>query len=70
MVNAVGDVGDYWRENREFKRKMRSFWYECPNCDFGGNPPKVAPGFKCHHCGWQAPGKQGDDIKKAREAQP
>jgi ferredoxin len=60
-------MGDLYRELREFKRDMRTAWHECPSsgCQFGGNPVKVAPGCKCRHCGWRAPGKIGDDKAAA-----
>jgi hypothetical protein len=61
----MGDMGDYWRDVRDWKRNVRRSWHECPNCDFGGNPPKVAPGCTCRHCGWEAPGERGDDIRNA-----
>lgn len=64
----MGDVGDYWNEARAFKRDARRLWLECPSpgCQFGGNPVKVAPGDKCRHCGWRAPGARGSDSRYAR----
>lgn len=64
----MGDVGDYWNEHRDFKRAARRYWLECPSasCQFGGNPVKVAPGCKCRHCGWVAPGERGSDARNAR----
>src|SRR5512146_528002 len=60
---AVSDYGDFCREQRQSKRMARLSWHECPSpgCQFGGNPVKVPPGGKCLHCGWQAPGKEGDN---------
>ena len=65
----MGDMGDMWREQREFKRSMRRVWTECssPGCQFGGNPVKVAPGETCRHCGVRAPGSVGEDIQYARQ---
>jgi hypothetical protein len=64
----MGDIGDYWSEAREYRRDARSMWIECssPGCQFGGNPVKVAPGRKCHHCGEIAPGERGSDTRYAR----
>lgn len=63
----MGDVGDYWREHKEFKQRLRSYWHECPSCavEFGTGT-KVAPGRKCRNCDWKAPGTPGEDLTKAR----
>lgn len=65
----MGDMGDYWREARDYRRAARSQWHECPSagCQFGGNPVKVAPGGRCRHCGWIAPGQRGEDARYARK---
>lgn len=65
----MSDMGDDFRAMREFKRDARQLWVECPSpgCDFGGNPVKVAPGSKCRHCGWMAPGERGSDVALARQ---
>ena len=65
----MGDLGDYWRDARAFRRAARTQWAECPSagCQFGGNPVKVAPGENCRHCGWTAPGARGSDVAHARQ---
>lgn len=55
----MGDMADDFRALRESKRKYRAQMPECPNCDFGGNAPKVPHGMTCRHCGWQAPEQDG-----------
>ena len=62
-------MSDLWRDARAFKRDMRANWHDCPNCVYGDNARKVAPGCTCWECGWEAPGRKGDDISKAREAE-
>jgi len=63
----MGDVGEYWRDAREYRRARRVHWHEClsPGCQFGGNPVKVPPGEPCRHCGVVAPGARGEDKRKA-----
>lgn len=64
----MGDVGDYWREHKQYKRSIRSHWVECWTCAerFGGNGTKVPPGTNCRNCGWLAPGKLGDDVRQGK----
>jgi len=65
----MGDVGDYWREHKEFKKRLRSHWHECPSCAVAfGTGTLVAPGRKCRNCDWKAPGVPGEDLEKARRA--
>ena len=63
----MSELAEHWRDARAFKRDMRSQWHDCPNCIYGGNARKIAPGCKCHECGWRAPGRAGEDIERARE---
>lgn len=64
----TGDVGDYWNEAREDRRAIRRHWHECPDCAVSfGTGTLVAPGEKCRHDGWQAPGQKGDDRRAARQ---
>ena len=60
----MGDVGDYWREHKEYKRKERSRWHECPHCAvaFGGNGTLTPPGQKCRNCDWVAPSAEGNGL--------
>ena len=59
----MGDMGDYWRGHREYKRTVRSFWHECPHCaGMYGTGTKTPPGEACRNCGWIAPGERGSDI--------
>lgn len=63
----MGDVGDYWREQRNYKRAVRSFWHECPHCaGVYGTGTKVPPGTACRNCGWVAPGEKGSDKVRAQ----
>jgi hypothetical protein len=51
----MSELGDSFREMRDRRREARRHYHDCPNCVFGGNARKVAPGDKCFHCGWQTP---------------
>lgn len=63
----MGDIGEYWREHREWKQARRRHWHECPTCRVSfGTGTSVAPGRTCRHCGWLAPGEIGEDNVKAR----
>tara|TARA_R100000544_G_scaffold34719_3_gene21654 strand:+ start:23353 stop:23715 length:363 start_codon:yes stop_codon:yes gene_type:complete len=63
----MGDLGDYWREHREYKRALRMFWPECPTCAVTyGTGTKTPPGEACHNCGWIAPGERGSDKARAK----
>lgn len=63
-------MGDDFREHREWRRAVRNYWEECPNCAISfGTGTKVAPGDTCRHCGWLAPGKRGSDTRRASQDQ-
>ena len=63
----MGDSGEYWRDYREYKRRARRSWEECPRCAVAyGTGTKVPPGEPCRNCGWVAPraapeGTEGDE---------
>jgi len=39
-------------------------WHECPFCAIRyGTGTSVAPGRTCRNCGWEAPGKSGEDQR-------
>ena len=64
----MGDMGDYWREHKEYKRELRTFWHECPDCKVAfGTASLVAPGRRCKHHKWLAPGNVGDDKAALKE---
>jgi hypothetical protein len=64
MTN-MGDVGDYWRDARAYRRSVRAHWHECPTCaQMYGTGTKVPPGCECHNCGWLAPG----EVTKSKSA--
>ena len=66
----MGDLSDYWREAREYKRDLRSNWHECPHCaERYGTGTLTPPGCNCRNCGWEAPGVRGSDRKAARRAE-
>lgn len=65
----MSEMGDDFRAQREFRREARSQWHDCPNCIYGGNARKIAPGAACHECGWVAPGRRGEDLEHARRAE-
>lgn len=52
----MSELGDSFRDYREYRRKMRATWVECPTCaQRYGTGTKVPPGRKCRNCGWKAP---------------
>lgn len=64
----MSSYGDFCREQRKARQRVRMFWHECPTCKVSfGTGTSVAPGGKCRNCGWAAPGKPGDDMRQADE---
>jgi len=64
----MSSYGDFCREQRMARRRVRMFWHECPTCAMEfGTGTKVAPGGTCRNCGWHAPGDSGDDMRAADE---
>lgn len=62
----MSDMGDFYREQREERRRLRAHWHECPDCAVRfGTGTSVPPGGTCHNCGWEAPGERGDDRRAA-----
>lgn len=62
----MSSYGDFCREQRKARQRVRLFWHECPTCAISfGTGTSVAPGGKCRNCGWNAPGKPGDDLRAA-----
>lgn len=64
----MSSYGDFCREQRRARQRVRMFWHECPTCAVRfGTGTTVAPGAKCRNCGWLAPGQKGDDMRAADE---
>lgn len=64
----MSSYGDFCKEQRRARQRVRMFWHECPTCAVAfGTGTSVAPGGKCRNCGWHAPGKPGDDMRAADE---
>jgi hypothetical protein len=52
----MGDIGDFWRDIREERKRARAAWVECPTCKVRyGTGTKNPPGFPCRNCGWVDP---------------
>ena len=63
----MSDYGDFCREQRQSKQRLRAHWHECPTCAISfGTGTSVAPGGNCRNCGWRAPGDRGDDARAAK----
>lgn len=62
----MSDYGDFCRDQRQSRQRLRMHWHECPTCAVAfGTGTSVAPGRKCRNCGWTAPGEKGDDQRAA-----
>lgn len=62
----MSSYGDFCREQRKARQRVRMFWHECPHCaQRFGTGTSVAPGGNCRNCGWDAPGQPGDDMRAA-----
>ena len=60
----MSEMGDFDREQRRQRSKLRAHWHECPHCAVAfGTGTSVAPGGQCRNCGWDAPGEAGDDRR-------
>lgn len=65
----MSDMGDFWRDVSAGKQARRQYWHECPGCKVRfGTGTKVAPGCRCKHCRWLAPGNRGDDARAVEAA--
>ncbi len=63
----MGDVGDFWKDVRDDRRRRRAHWHECPDCSVRyGTGTLVPPGCNCRNCDWRAPGQRGDDERAAK----
>jgi hypothetical protein len=53
----VGDVGDYWRDAKNYRQKMRlKYGIDCPECNIKEPkriPTILMPGQKCRVCGYR-----------------
>lgn len=62
----MSSYGDFCKEQRKARQRVRMFWHECPTCAVKfGTGTSVAPGANCRNCGWLAPGQRGDDMRAA-----
>lgn len=66
----MSDYGDFCREQRQARSRLRFHWHECPHCAvLFGTGTSVAPGRTCRrHPDWRAPGEVGDDERAAHMA--
>lgn len=64
----MGDIGDDRGKHREWKRRVRRHWHDCPNCALSyRTDTSVAPGCKCQSCDCIATRTKGEDVHKARK---
>lgn len=58
----MGDVGDYWREDKEYNREMRlRLGKPCPKCAEvrpKAHPSILLPGQRCRVDGYKDPRKE------------
>lgn len=65
----MSEMGDFYRERREYRSELRRHWNECPDCKVAfGNGTLVAPGCHCRNCNWLSPGEMYSDARAAIEA--
>lgn len=61
-MREMGDVGDYWREEKEYRRQLRDrLGVECPKCKEvrpKAHPSILLPQQKCKVDGYRDPRKK------------